>query len=176
MCPANQFAGLKSSSPKTRIITASLLFNVVPKYCQAQARPPQTAGAKQSRRQIEKYHRHRIDEMSDSRVLRKRLPEKNGSTMQHWPSTLGILPYVVHIAMVVYPARYPSLCPLSCLRTQAPSPIYSTPPTTNHPDKGRPTTHPTLMDVNLESGSIIGGARIWLKGKTSEPSSLYLRY
>ncbi len=65
----------------------------------------------------------------DPRVPRKGLPATTGLTMQRQQSTFGMLPYVVYIVMVVHPVRYHSLRPLSCSRTQAPIPIYLTPPT-----------------------------------------------
>ena len=144
---------------------------MVPKYCQAQARPPQTAGAKRSRRQIEQSEE--IPSTSDRRNVRLR----SDGPSQRAPGNERIDGATPAINL-----QDPSLCGQRRDASTS-TPLSSTLPAQLPPNPGPncglldtphqaiipPRIHrqptPTLMDVNPESGSITGGARIWLKGK-----------
>ena len=143
----------------------------MPKHRQAQARPPPTAGVKRSRHQMEG------SEEGPSTLHRRNVRLRSEGPSQRAPSNDRI-----DDATPAINSRGPPLCgphhdgsPSSSLSLTQPTQL---PPNTgpnsdllNNPHQAiippvtdrQPT--PTLMDVNPESGSITGGARIWLKGK-----------
>jgi hypothetical protein len=146
-------------------------FNVVAKYCQARARPPPAAGGKRSRRQVEQSED--IPPGLDQRNVRPRFEghsqeapgnERTDDAMpainlrdppildQHREgSPSGSVPLTLppHLPWHAGP-NFDSL--------DTPHQAIVSPRTDEEPT-------PTLIDVNPESGSITGGARIWLKGK-----------
>ena len=144
---------------------------MVPKYCQAQARPPPTAGAKRSRCQIE-----------EPEEVPSTLDRRNVRLRSEGPSQRAAGNKRIDEATPAINLREPLLCGRNHDGSQCGS-LSLTPPTqlppnacpnpdslnTPHqaiipPRTDRQPT-PALVDVNPESGSIMGGARIWLRGK-----------
>ena len=136
----------------------------MPKHRQAQARPPPTSGAKRSRRQMEQ------SEEGPSTLDRRNVRLRSEGPSQRAPGNERIDDPTPAINL-----RDPPLCgphrdgsPSSSLSLTLPTQL---PPSAGPnseaiipPNTGQQPT-PTLMDVNPQSGSIAGGARIWLKGK-----------
>ena len=141
-------------------------FNVVSKYCQAQARPPPTAGVKRSRLQMEQ------SEEGPSTWDRRNARLRFGGPSQRTPGNEQIDDVIPAINLREPPLRDqhrdagPS-SPLSVTRPTQLSPNAGP----NHDSLSTPhqamrdqQTTPTLTDVNPDSGSIVGGTRIWLQG------------
>jgi hypothetical protein len=143
-------------------------FNVVAKYCQARARPPPAAGGKRNRSQVE--HLEDIPPELDQRNVRPRFeghsqgargnertddainlrdPPLGDQYRESSPS--GSLP-------LTRPPHLPRHAGPNFDSLDTPHQAIVSPRTDEEPT-------PALIDVNPESGSITGGARIWLKGK-----------
>ena len=158
-------------------------FNVVAKYCKIREKPPPVAGRKRSRHQVEQSEdmpprldqrnvRPRLEGHSQGAPGNERTDEAmpvinpRGSSLggQHCGgSSSGSLP-------VVLPPHLSGNAGPNVDSPDVPHQAIVPPKVDEEPT-------PTLMDVNPESGSVTGGARIWLKGKDfSATSPLFARF
>ena len=102
----------------------------------------------------------------DSTIPRREIPTTNRMTAQCWPSLLGMPLRVANITKATHKAYI-----FSCRLAPSITPTYSgpfsawkLPNEAIAPPRTDREPSPTLIEVNPEQESIIGGARIWLKG------------
>ena len=141
-------------------------FNVVSKNCQAQARPPPTSGAKRSRLQMEQSDEG--PSTCDQRNARLRFegPSQRALGNERIDNVMPAInlrdPPLPGQHRDAGPSSSPSVTPPAQLSPNA-GPNHDSLNTPHRAMTDQQPT-PTLTDVNPDSGSIVGGARIWLQG------------
>ena len=146
-------------------------FNVVAKLKKVRERPPPAAGRKRSRLQVEQSED--VPPKLDKRNVRPRLEghsqrapgneqtDEAMSVIIPWDSSLGGQHREGSSS-----GSLPVALPPHLLRNAGPNvDSLDIPHQAIVPPRADEEPTPTLIDVNPESGSITGGARIWLKGK-----------
>ena len=158
-------------------------FDVVAKHGQAPARPPPAAVGKRNRRQVEQSEG--MSPELDQRNVRPRCegPSQGAPGNER---TDGAIP-TINPRDPPLRDQYREGSPSSSLPLTLPPHLprnagpsfdsLNTPHQAVVPPRTDPEPTPTLIDVNPDSGSITGGARIWLKGNNFPAIfTLYARF